>query len=243
MPDPMLVSMTILVISAAFFGEALYGFGGGLVAIPLLSLFLGVRDAVILTLFFQLLFGLLILRVHHEVDWKSIKPVLPGLVLGTFLGTVSLSFFPDSILRFILGGLILLYLLKEIRLRSFTISNPARIWIASLFGFFSGWLQGAIGSGGPPLVVYLSELRLEKTAFRASIIAFLFAANILRVVFSGSLGLFNQHVLTAAIPVLPFFLLALWAGQHYHPAIPEKYYRSAIYVVLFLSALTLLLKG
>lgn len=49
-----------IIIALAFFGESIFGFGGGLIAIPLLSLLIGVKDAVTLVLIFQLLMGLMI---------------------------------------------------------------------------------------------------------------------------------------------------------------------------------------
>ena len=43
----------ILITSIAFFGEAMFGFGGGLIAVPLLSTIIGVKNAVTFTLIFQ----------------------------------------------------------------------------------------------------------------------------------------------------------------------------------------------
>jgi len=89
------------------------GFGGGLVAIPLLSLIYPVKEAVTLYLFFQLIEIVLIFKIRKEVDWMSASKLFVPAFIFAVVGSYSLSYFSESILRLILGAIILLYLLKE----------------------------------------------------------------------------------------------------------------------------------
>ena len=114
----MTLALTILIISAACFFEAVFGFGGGLISVPLLSLILGVKEAVTLILIFQLLLGLLILHTYKVTQWTVIKPALAALLLGAAIGTLSLAYFIEATLRLILASAIILYLLKQLLLRN-----------------------------------------------------------------------------------------------------------------------------
>jgi len=59
------------------------GFGGGLVAIPLLSLIYPVKEAVTLYLFFQLIEVALIFKIRKEIDWKyASKLSVPAFIFG-----------------------------------------------------------------------------------------------------------------------------------------------------------------
>src|SRR5258708_33640020 len=72
--------LAAIIIAIAFFGESIFGFGGGLISIPLLSLLIGVKGAVTLVLIFQLLTGLLIWKSYKHIDWKSAKPMTLSIV-------------------------------------------------------------------------------------------------------------------------------------------------------------------
>jgi len=50
--DPVNILIPVIV-ACAFFGEAIFGFGGGLISVPLISLLIGVKDAATLVLVFQ----------------------------------------------------------------------------------------------------------------------------------------------------------------------------------------------
>lgn len=65
-----------IIILVAFGGEALFGFGGGLVAVPLLSLVIDVRDAVVLVSVLQFLIGFLIIKNyrHTRLSGSASKP-------------------------------------------------------------------------------------------------------------------------------------------------------------------------
>ncbi|MCB0336701.1 MAG: hypothetical protein KDD62_10365, partial [Bdellovibrionales bacterium] len=69
----MVVALSSLIIFAAFLGQAIFGFGGGLLAIPLLSIMVPVREAVTIVLCFQLLAGVLVFEAAEQLSWSSIK--------------------------------------------------------------------------------------------------------------------------------------------------------------------------
>jgi len=231
------------IITLAFLGEAMFGFAGGLIAVPLVSLLLGVKEAVILVLIFQVLMGLLLIRCYRDIAWKAVRQLGLGLVVGSVVGTVSLVMVEESILRLILAAFIFLYLAKTFFFNDLSFKKGSGGVLGGVAGALGGLFHGMIGTGGPPFVMFLSELKLEKIAFRATLILLLFACNVLRVIAYGSMGLFTGPILEASLPALPFFAVALVAGHRIHHLISEKVYRYSVYTLLFVAAVSLTLKG
>lgn len=240
--DPfVLLILTIFILALAAFGHAVFGFGGGLIAIPLLSLLMGVRDAVTLSLILQLITCVLLLRIYRHIAWRIVGPMLIGLLPGTIMGTYLLSTMSESALRIALAVFILLYLI-----RAQFFSGVTMHWIRHHFwgvfaGAAGGSIQGFIGTGGPPLVVYLRETVPEKVGFRASLLLIVLISNITRIALSLRTGLFTDSILLTSLYALPLFILALWGGDKLSVRLDERYYFHAVHVMLLGSVVALLI--
>src|SRR5579872_5849654 len=117
------------VICLAFFGEAIFGFGGGLISIPILSFVLGVKDAVTLALIFQFLMGFLIFHNYHHTAWKVALPMTVGIVIGGAIGTFTLSLLSNIFLERLLAATIFIFLLKMIFFNGFTFGDKHhKVW-------------------------------------------------------------------------------------------------------------------
>lgn len=238
-----IVILTTVIITLAFFGESLFGFGGGLVSIPLLSFVLGVKEAVTFALIFQLLMGLLIFHNYKNTNWKVAIPMTIGLIIGGTIGTFTLSILSNIFLERLLAITIFVFLIKMIFFNGFTFGDTTHKAWGILSGLVGGWIQGVIGTGGPILSMYLAVATPQKAIFRATLIYLLFMVSVIRVITSFGRGLLTPKIIELSLPTLPFFLVAIFLGHHIHTKIPEKYYRYAVYVILFFSAFSMLFKG
>lgn len=235
--------LVIVVICAAFFGESIFGFGGGLVAIPILSLFLGVQQAVTLVLIFQFCMGLLIFKTYQNIDWGIAKLMIAGLVVGTFVGTFLLSIVSDRFLLLFLAASISVFLIKSIFFQRFTIGKGRSVAGASSAGVLGGLFQGLIGTGGPILTMYLTIATAEKMRMRATLIILFFLTSIIRIGLSLWQGLFDPTLLILALFTFPFFIAAIILGHLVHAKVSQRQYQIAIYVILFFAAISMLLKA
>lgn len=239
--DPIVLS--VIIVTLAFFGESLFGFGGGLISIPLLSFVLGVKNAVTLALIFQLLMGLLLFQNYKQTNWKVAIPMTVGLVIGGTIGTFTLSLLSNIFLERLLAVSIFIFLAKMIFFNGFTFGDSTHKAWGVVAGVVGGWVQGVIGTGGPVLSMYLAIATPDKAVFRATLIYLLFMVSVVRVVTSLGRGLLTPQLISLSLPVLPFFLLAIFIGHRIHTKIPEKYYRYAVYTILFFSAVSMLFKS
>lgn len=235
--------LIVFIITIAFFGESIFGFGGGLIAIPLLSLIIGVKDAVILMLIFQLLMGLLIWKSYKQIDWKLSHPMTISIVVGTIIGTFLLSKSSGVFLQLFLAISIIIFLIRMVWFNGFIFNHKLNKIISSITGLIGGLLQGIIGTGGPILTMYLSVAIKEKPSLRVTLIYLLFITSIVRLVIYIPGNLFNNYILQLAWIALIPFLIAIFIGQHMHHKISEKYYRVGIYIILSGSAILLLSKS
>lgn len=238
----MLIFLVIIIICAAFLTEAIFGFGGGLIAVPLLSLLLGVQDAVTTVLIFQLGMGFLLFSSYKNVDWHHAMPLTIGLLLGTTVGTYSLATIDETLLRKILAVSILLFLLLPFIVKKPSVPEKRSGIVGVLSGVFGGWFQGIIGTGGPVFTMYLSAIVQDKYAFRATLIFVFFITSLIRMGTSISLGLFNQQILTMTLFAFVPYLLALLLGSKLHVKVKTEHFRIGVNVVLFFAAISLFIK-
>lgn len=234
--------ITAAVITFAFFSQSVFGFGGGLIAIPLLSLFYSIPEAVTLALIFQLLMGLLIFRTYRQTRWEVVTPLLGGLAAGVFVGMAFLHVFNEALLRIILASFILAYLAQPLFFPALRLNLESKL-SALVCGAVGGVFQGVIGTGGPPLVAYLSSALADPREVRAGVILLLVASNVLRVALSAATGLFTERVTALAAAALLPFLAAIAAGQLLHTRVSPRLYRLCINAILLASGVSLLAKA
>lgn len=209
-------------------------------AVPLLALIIDARDAVTLSLIFQFLVGLVVVPVISKIAWRKILVLLLGLSIFTVAGTLLLDFINLRVLELILALYILTYLGKERWLPNvkFGTDSPVTAFVSGSIG---GICQGLLGAGGPNVVIYLKEVIPEKEAFRASVLFTVVFGNTLRLIISSELALFSDRVIDYALFAAPLFLLSLVVGSRLRKAISQERYHQIVNLVLFGSAIALLL--
>ncbi len=232
--------LSAVIICVAFFAESVFGFGGGLISVPLLSLVLGVKKAVMLISAFQALIGFIIIKTWRETLWRVMTPVVFGVFWGVGLGTYTFVAVSEVFLKRFLAGMIFLFLVKMIFFEGFKLGER-RNW---LFGFLSGlgggWVQAIIGTGGPVFTMYLLAAIHKKISFRATIIMTLLITNVLRIFVLSAGGFFTEEIIKMALAIVPFFIVAIFLGNKIHHKMDERFYRLVVYGILFSSAIVML---
>ncbi|MDH5723425.1 MAG: sulfite exporter TauE/SafE family protein [Alphaproteobacteria bacterium] len=237
----MTIVAIIIIIAFAFFAQSLLGFGGGLICIPILSLFMPVQDVVAMVMLHQFSMGLLIFKVHKNIGWMHIRKMIPMTVVGVIIGVFFLKILDGDWVRLGLAAYIILHLARK-----HTSFDPMGRMIEGggvhLAGFLGGALNAMIGGGGPAFILYLKDKAENSSEFRANIIAMLMISNVPRAIGMAGTGLFTWDIFILGLYSYPTFLLALWAGQKLHDKIPQKVFFNAVEVLLFFSAMFLVIK-
>lgn len=191
------------------------GFGFPLISTPLVALFTDVRTAVLITLVPNIVINLI--SVMRGDNWRrtlaTYWPVAAWVLAGTLLGSWVLSFARPDILKLMLAGLIVFYLLQSRRRRGAIagLQHHPR-WSAMVFGMLGGFFSGTVNVAVPPLLIYFTSLELAPLVMtQAMNLSFLVgrSTQVLALVSTGHMGI-AWFVL--GVPLTLVAVLALAAG-------------------------------
>ena len=236
--------MTVLLFSCLIFFlaglvQGLTGFGGGLVAIPLLCLLMDIKLAVPLAILnglaitTSLAFGL-----RHIMDHRKILPLLIGSLPGALVGVFLLKLAdPPSIGR-MLGILLIIVSILNLTIRPRPL-NPHVFW-GYLAGFFAGALTASVGAGGPPAIIYCAATDWKKDEIRATLTGFFVLNGYIVALIHACSGVITRTTLTTFAATLLFVLLGTCAGALLNDRIDRRIYLRIVYVLLAVLGMMLL---
>lgn len=224
--------MTYLVVSLALFIQALGGFGGGLIAVPLLTI---LHEPGFIVPPFSLLvvtMNLFILfEVRENIAWKMVSMIAAGSLFGLPLGVAALKYLDQDLIRLIIAVVTLL--LGTVFLCGFKPAVRQTPAVFSGAGLVSGFLGGAAAMGGPPLIFLAMVLGLRKENFRATLVACFTINGIVSNTLYFAGGLFSPSNLAVyAAGLLPALAGAL-LGIKVKNRLPEALFsRLTMYLVI-----------
>ena len=240
------ISFYLLAIPALLIvGISKGGFGGGLglVAVPMMSLVISPVTAAAIMLPILCLMDIFALRgFKGRYDRAILLSLLPGSLAGMLIGAFSFHLLTEQSIKLIISVLTLLFcadaMRKAIR-RTPVVTKPPNAIRAGFWSFLAGFASFSVHSGGPPLNLYLLPLRLEKSLYVATTIAFFTFINITKIVPYASLGLFTKETLYTALVLAPIAPVGIWLGVWMHHRIEDKVFYRICYAFLFITGIKL----
>lgn len=226
----------IAVAMAAGAVTTLFGFGFSLVAVPLLSVALGPRDAVATATILAFLATAAFLgRFHHHVEWTIARRQVVAAAFGMPLGLLVLIYASAAFLRIAIAAAVVVavfVLARGLRIHS---EGPLSDLGA---GFLSGVLNTSVGTNGPPLVAVNQSRGLEPQAFRSTLAAvFAFSALIANPMMWAA-GRYTSTVLTAATIGIPAMFVGWFVGIRLHRHVNPERFRVLVLGLLLAGAAT-----
>jgi uncharacterized protein len=227
----MTVLLANLIFLLAGLIQGMTGFGGGLVAIPLLCMIMDVKVAVPLSI----LSGLVItttmaFELRRLLDWQKILPLLIGSIPGVFVGTVLLKQADPVVINCILGLLLICISGLNLTIKPKPI-NPPIIW-GYVAGFFSGSITASVGAGGPPAIIYTTLNDWKKDEIKATLTGFFVLNGYFTATVHAWNGMITQSVFGYFVFTLFFVLLGTYAGSKMSGRINRRTYLRIVYVLL-----------
>ena len=231
------------IVVLAYFIRGITGFGSGLIAVPLLALFLPLTFVVPLILLLDFTASLVMGGLDlKRVQWREVGMLIPFSLIGVIVGTQLLVNLPLTPMLLILAAFIAVFAVRS--LLNLKGEKPVSAWWAIPASFTGGTVGGLFGTGGPPYVIYLNHRIQDKTLLRATFSALFFIEGAVRSVTFFVAGLLMaQTVWWNALFALPLMLGALWVGGHVHTGLTQTHMTRLIGVLLLLASLSLTLKA
>jgi len=170
-----------------------------------------------------------VIHDHSKIHFHSAKWLTLYAFLGIPLGLFILSYGNESIVKIILGLIIILYAVYSLfGNNTFTLEKDSKIWLF-VCGFLSGVLGGAYGANGPPLVVYGNLRRWDAQYFRATLQAYFLPAGLLSMIGYVSEGLINQATIVHFLYAIPAIIFAIFLGRYLNKKIKGQSFYKYVY--------------
>jgi uncharacterized protein len=230
-----LIVVAVAVFVAAFM-QILAGFGFALLSVPLMTLAIEPKLAIVVsTLTGVFVTSWQAYRDRAETDRVLVKKMTIGSYVGMPLGLVVYITVDDNVLRFLLGIAVLIAaILLAMRVNLHHV-GPRLDYGA---GFISGVLATSLSTNGPPLVFALQARQLSAAKFRATISTVFALSNIGGLaLFIGSGKITRDGIVTAAVTIPAMFvgqLIAFPIRKHVH----GERFRWLVLVLLIAAAIS-----
>jgi len=208
-------------------------FGVMVIVVPILSMFLGGREAAGFVLPWMILGDWIAVFFYRKnINWPVILKILPWLVIGILLGAWIGSGVSDRVFRNIMGGITFLslaLLLWKERQGGLAIHYP---WgIIALIGIVSGFGSMIGNIAGPIIALYFFTLRLDKIGYVSSMVSLFWMVNMIKVPFHVFYwGTINGESFKLNLLLAPLLLLGAFLGYKIIKKIPEKPFKVVILV-------------
>lgn len=198
--------------------QVLSGFGFGLMTVPLMTLVITTREAVVVSTLLGI--GLTTWQGWHQRA-DAVRPLVRRLTIAAYAGMpFGLWVFVavgDHTLRLLLGVAVLVAVVLLARRINLRHVGPG-LDIGA--GFLSGVLNTSLSTNGPPLVFVLQGRHLEPPAFRGTISQVFAFSNVLGLTLFLAAGKVTAAGVLAAAVALPALILGQLAGtplrRHVH---------------------------
>ena len=241
----MLETRAVLIVVAVMFLYTFVGicagFGGGLTAMPLITMVLPLKMAAPMSVMVGTATALYATWLSRkETDWKSALVLIVFSLAGIPVGLYALSYLPDHIMKIGLGAFIILYSFYSLFIPRLPVYDKR--WIAAPMGAVAGALGAAFSTNGPPVVMYGMLRNLAPAAFRGTLNAFFTANNIAIIGGLATSGILTLSTVKLVIFCIPTMILGALVGQYVHKRISVKVFRLIVFLLLIASG-AMLIKG
>ena len=234
-----------LAILAAAFVKGAVSFGFPLVATPLMTLALGVKTAVAVSIIPNIVMDIVQL-VRRGEALGTVRRMLSLIVFsipGMWLGTLLLVVLPGRIATLVLGVFVLLFAAVNASGVTLTVPGAWERWLSPLVGLGAGILGGLTNVPGTPMVLYFVALGLDKYEFvRAVAVTFI----VVKVVQLGAVAWYGLLDLRLLVVSLGFTVVALGGfaiGLRLQDWLPARTFNRLVLAFLVVTGVYLIVRS
>ncbi len=236
------------------------GFPVGSIAIPLLVLVWpsqssAARGAVGFMLPMLCLMDIVAVTLYRkEIEWKMLRHILPGSLVGVAIASVlfvsehnAFIAVSDQALKIAIGALGLLFVgyfatRKWIFAQLHHATKPN--WTAGTgYGIVAGITSTLAHAAVPVMQMYLLPQHLPKMRFAATMAAYFFILNFVKMIPFTLMGRIQVDNLKLGLVMLPVLPVGVLLGHALVKITKQRHYVGFIYTVLFITSVVLIAKA
>lgn len=226
--------LVALTISVAALLQSASGFGFSLIAVPIISILVGAKAAVVATdtLAFVLILSLAATG-RRQVQRSVLTGVTVSAVAGMPVGLWILTHVGDRPLSIVIASVVILLTLALIK----GATTPQRAGFDVAAGFTSGVLATSTGTNGPPLVFALHARGVTPPEFRATLAAAFALQDVVAMIGFGLTGQFTAAVWRVVAAGLPALLVGRLVGDRLFARLDQRRFRVVVLGLLLATGL------
>ncbi|SFU12483.1 hypothetical protein SAMN05444141_109110 [Pseudovibrio denitrificans] len=223
------------------------GFGGGvaILGVPMLSLIIPPIQAAAILLPLLVAMDVVGLYAYRRTyDTTVLKLTIPAGILGVAIGWATAAYFSEAIIRLLIGGIALAFVLKYWIGDKAEKEAPKPSKAKGIFwGTVAGFTSFVSHAGGPPFQIYALPLKLPTILFAGTAVIFFAVINAVKLIPYTMLGEFDTTNLTVSAVLLPLAPISMYLGVKIAKVISPQLFYKITYFGVFIVALKLIADG
>jgi uncharacterized membrane protein YfcA len=225
--------------------KGIIGVGMPIVALPLVTMFIDVRAAVML-----LSMPLVLSNIPQALEGGEVMqclfrlaPILIGMLPGALAGVAMLLVVKASVAKLVTGCVILLVASLTLFGPQFALPSNVHTPVGLLSGFSAGVLGGLAAMPGPLVFTFLLAKGLRGKTFTKEASMFLVLSALLLAVVLTSSQRFDVRDLVVSVCAVAPVAVGMAIGQRLRDNVPALMFRRFVLIVVLVSGLELIRKS
>jgi uncharacterized protein len=236
----------LAVVAVILLGLSKGGFFGlGVMALPLMSLFVPPLQAAAIILPVVLAQDALTVWTYRR-DWSAwnLKIMIPSMAAGIAAAGLFAASLTAAHIRLVIGIIAGMFVLRHwLGARFDRLATRPDMLTGVIWGAVGGFTTMLANAGGPPWQIHLLPQRLDKFTYVGTFTMLFAASNLMKIPAYGALGQLTGENLLIGTVLLPLAVIANYAGIWLVRRTPTELFFRIVYVLMFLISIELIRSG
>lgn len=242
--DPLFWLLAVIAVTSL--GLSKGGFAGaGMIATPLMSLFMPPLAAAALLLPIQIVQDALACWMFRKTynAW-NLKVMLPGAVIGVGLAWLLAAHVSDAFIRLMLGVISILFVLHAwFAPVPAAGARPPTAGAGAFWGGCAAFTSAICQAGNPPFQMFVLRQNLEKMVYVGTFVMFFGVVNAMKVIPYFALGQFSAQNFAMTLMLIPVATAANYLGVWLVRRTPTVLFYKIAHILIFVISLELIRAG
>jgi len=213
----------------------------GMLAVPLLSLFMSPIKAAVLLLPIYIISDVVSVWLYRkDFSAPNLKILVPAGILGVFIGWLTASFTSDSAVKLMIGCMGVGFCLNTWLRKTPQDKQPVNAKKGWFWGTVAGFTSFISHAGGPPFQIFVLPQRLPKIQFAGTATLLFAVINAAKILPYQMLQPYSHDDLMRAADVIPFALVGTVLGAYITKKIADGWVYRLVQAGLFVVSLKLI---
>ncbi len=229
----------ILIILVSAFIQGFSGFAFSLVLIPLLGLFFPFQEVIVLNLLFSFVLNLSVfVKLYKHAKIKELLVLIVFALIFTVVGSMFVKSFDETLLKIVLGSLLIISSLISIFKINVTLDNPSKFY--PVVGSIAGFLNGLSSIAGPPLIIFFANTKMDKLTYKATFNAIFLSLNIIALISYSYFKILTIDLLQTGLIYAIFVVIGAYVGLLVSYKVSEKLFKQIILYIILIMGISMI---